>query len=97
MPAIVAAIAPFLPAITAGTAAAGLGLSAYTANNSSIDNANAQKNQAAALKQQQQQQATQADIAKKEAVMGAQGQAQQQTGGSLTDPGTTAFTDLLLI
>ena len=79
-------------------AAAGLtetGVAAYQSNNSSIDQANAQKNQQQATLQAQQAQANQANLSKQEAVLGAQGQTQAQTGGSLTDPGTTSLTDLL--
>jgi hypothetical protein len=47
------------------------------------------------VKSGDQNSANQANLSKQEAVLGASGQAQQQTGGSLTDPGTTALTDLL--
>jgi hypothetical protein len=74
---------------------AAAGTTAYAANNASIDSADAQANQKALLKQQEQAQANQANLTKQEAVLGAQGQTQQQTGGSLTDPGTAALNDLL--
>ena len=73
----------------------GAGVAAYGANNASIDNNAAQKANANALLKQQQTAANQANLAKQEAVLGAQGQTQQQTGGSLTDSGTSALTDLL--
>ena len=68
--------------------AAGVGTSIYEgqANRSSTaDNA----------KKSAQSTAAQANLTKREAVLGQQGQAQQQTGGSLTDSGTAALTDLL--
>ena len=73
----------------------GAGVAAYGANNASIDSNAAQKANANALLKQQQTAANQANLAKQEAVLGAQGQTQQQTGGSLTDSGTSALTDLL--
>lgn len=84
-------IVPFIPLIAAGVGAAGIGTSIYEADKSG----DAQKAQQAALLKQQQAQAAQANLTKQEAVLGAQGQAQQQTGGSLTDSGTAALTDLL--
>ena len=77
------------------SAAAATGTGIYEGvNSSNIASANnaAQKAQ---LTQEQQAQANQANLSKQEAVLGATGQEQQQTGGSLTDPGTTALTDLL--
>lgn len=68
--------------------AAGVGTSIYEgqANRSATaDNA----------KKSAQSTAAQANLTKREAVLGQQGQAQQQTGGSLTDSGTAALTDLL--
>ena len=50
---------------------------------------------AALVKQEQQTAANQANLTKQEAVLGVQGQEQQQTGGSLTDSGTAALNDLL--
>ena len=84
-------IVPFIPLIAAGVGAAGVGTSIYEGDKS----ANAAKAQQAALAKQQQAQANQANLTKQEAVLGAQGQAQEQTGGSLTDSGTAALTDLL--
>ena len=88
-------IVPFLPLIAAGVSAAGIGTSIYEADKSSDANAAAQQANQQALLKQQQAQANQANLTKQEAVLGAQGQSQQQTGGSLTDAGTTALTDLL--
>ena len=81
--------------IAAAVGAAGVGTGLYESVKSSDAQSDAQKANAAALKAQQQAAANQANLTKQEAVLGAQGQAQQQTGGSLTDPGTTALTDLL--
>ena len=81
--------------IAAAVGLAGTGVGAYEANNASIDNSAAQKHNADALLKQQQTAANQANLSKQEAVMGAQGQSQQQTGGSLTDDGTSAMTALL--
>lgn len=81
--------------IAAAVAAGGIGVGAYESNNASIDQQAAQKANAAALLQSQQAQANQANLSKQEAVLGAQGQSQAQTGGSLTDTGTAALTDLL--
>ena len=89
------AVIPFIPLIAAGVGLTSAGVGAYEANNASIDNSANQAFQKNQLAQQQQAQANQADLSKQEAVLGASGQAQQQTGGSLTDSGTTAFTDLL--
>ncbi len=81
--------------IAAAVGLAGTGVGAYEANNASVDQSANQAAQKQALLQQQQTQANQANLTKQEAVLGATGQAQQQTGGSLTDPGTAALTDLL--
>lgn len=81
--------------IAAAVGAAGIGATAYETNNAGIDQRNAQKANADALTKSQQAQANQVNLTKQEAVLGAQGQAQQQTGGSLTDTGTAALTDLL--
>ena len=81
--------------IAAGAGLAGAGVTAYDAQDNAANQASAQKQQQQALLQQQQQQAAQANLTKQEAVLGAQGQAQQQTGGSLTDSGTAALNDLL--
>jgi hypothetical protein len=93
------AIVPFIPLIIGGLGAAGAGVGAYEANNASIDQAASQKQSEAFQQQSNQQQqqaaANQANLTKQEAVMGAQGQSQAQTGGSLTDSGTAALTDLL--
>ena len=86
------AILPFLPLIIGATTA---GVGAYEANNASIDQSAAQQASQTATTQAQQAAANQANLTKQEAVLGTQGQTQQQTGGSLTDPGTTALTDLL--
>ena len=82
-----------IASLIAAAAATGTGIYEGV-NSSNIASANnaAQKAQ---LTQEQQAQANQANLSKQEAVLGASGQAQQQTGGSLTDPGTTALTDLL--
>jgi len=81
--------------IAAAVGAAGVGAGVYgTVQNA--DNASAaEAAQKAALAQSQQAQANQANLSKQEAVLGASGQAQEQTGGSLTDSGTAALTDLL--
>ncbi len=84
-----------LPLLSVIVGAAGVGTSIYEGVQSSNQASDAQKAQKAALLQQQQQQAAQADLTKREAVLGASGQEQQQTGGSLTDSGTAALTDLL--
>ena len=81
--------------IAAAVGLAGTGVGAYEAQDNAANQASAQKQQQQALLKQQQQQAAQADLTKREAVLGASGQAQQQTGGSLTDSGTSALTDLL--
>jgi hypothetical protein len=81
--------------IAAAVGAAGVGTGLYESVASRDAQSDAQKAQQQALLKQQQQQAVQADLTKREAVLGAQGQAQQQTGGSLTDQGTAALTDLL--
>jgi hypothetical protein len=84
-----------IPIISAIVAAAGVGTSIYEGVASRDAQSDATKSNAAALKAQQQAAANQANLTKQEAVLGAQGQAQQQTGGSLTDSGTAALTDLL--
>jgi hypothetical protein len=81
--------------IAAGVGAAGAGAGLYESHNASIDSSAAQANQKALVTQQQQTAANQANLTKQEAVLGAQGQSQQQTGGSLTDSGTASLTDLL--
>jgi hypothetical protein len=81
--------------IAAAVGAAGVGTGVVESVKSSDQNAADQQAQKTALAQQQQAQANQANLSKQEAVLGASGQAQQQTGGSLTDSGTTALTDLL--
>jgi hypothetical protein len=86
---------PFLPLIAAGVGAAGIGTSIYEGIKSSDQNSADQAAQKAQLAQEQQSAANQANLTKQEAVLGQQGNAQQQTGGSLTDPGTTALNDLL--
>jgi hypothetical protein len=88
-------ILPFVPLIAAGVGVAGIGTSVYEGIKSSDQNSADQAAQKAALLQQQQTQANQANLTKQEAVLGASGQEQQQTGGSLTDSGTSALTDLL--
>jgi hypothetical protein len=87
--------AALIPLISVIVGAAGVGTSIYEGVQSSDQASDAQKAQQQALLKQQQAQANQANLTKQEAVLGAQGQAQEQTGGSLTDPGTTAYTDLL--
>jgi hypothetical protein len=81
--------------IAAAVGAAGVGTGVFESVKSGDENSANQAAQKAQLAQEQQSAATQANLTKQEAVLGAQGQAQQQTGGSLTDPGTTALTDLL--
>lgn len=88
-------IVPFIPLIAAGGSLAGAGVAAYDANNSSIDQTNAQKANQQALDASQKAQANQAALTKQQAILGAQGQEQAQTGGSLTDSGTASLTDLL--
>ena len=88
-------IVPFLPLIAAGVGAAGIGTSIYEGDKSADASSAATAAQQKAALQQQQAQANQANLSKQEAVLGAQGQAQEQTGGSLTDPGTASITDLL--
>ena len=89
------AVLPFLPLILAGVGAAGVGTSVYEGVKNRDASAEATAEQQAALKQQQQSAANQANLTKQEAVIGAQGETQAQTGGSLTDPGTASLTDLL--
>ncbi len=84
-----------IPLITLIVGAASAGVGAYESHDASINQAAAQKANADALKTQQQAQANQANLTKQEAVRSAQGQAQQQTGGSLTDPGTFSLADIL--
>ena len=81
--------------IAAVAGLAGTGVGAYEAHDASINQSAAQKASQDALVKSQQAQANQANLTKQEAVLSAQGQAQQQTGGSLTDQGTSAFTDIL--
>jgi hypothetical protein len=81
--------------IAASVGAAGVGAGLYESKASSDANTLAQNTEKAQLSQQQQAQANQANLNKQEAVLGAQGDAQQQTGGSLTDSGTAGLTDLL--
>jgi hypothetical protein len=81
--------------ISAAVGAAGVGAGIFgTVENADQQAANRAAQQAQ-LTQEQQAQANQANLSKQEAVLGASGQAQEQTGGSLTDPGTAALTDLL--
>lgn len=87
--------AVLLPLISIIVGAAGVGTSVYEGVKSSDQNSADQAAQKAQLAQEQQAQANQANLTKQEAVLGAQGQAQSQTGGSLTDSGTSALTDLL--
>jgi len=87
--------ASLLPLISIIVGAAGVGTSIYEGVKSSDTNAADQADNKAALLKQQQAEANQANLTKQEAVLGAQGQAQEQTGGSLTDSGTAALTDLL--
>ena len=84
-----------LPIISAIIAAAGVGTSIYEGVANRDAQSDAQKAQEQALLKQQQAQANQANLTKQEAVLSAQGQAQEQTGGSLTDAGTAALTALL--
>lgn len=84
-----------LPILSLIVSAAGAGVGAYEANDASINQRAAQAANQKALLQQQQAQTNQANLTKQEAVLGAQGQAQEQTGGSLTDSGTASLTDLL--
>ena len=81
----------------AGIAAglAGTGTAVYEGVANRDAQSDAQKANQQNLLKQQQSQANQANLSKQEAVMGAQGQSQQQTGGSLTDDGTSAMTALL--
>lgn len=81
--------------IAAAVGLAGTGAGIYESKVASDNASDAQKANAAALLKQQQASANQANLTKQEAVLGQQGQAQQQTGGSLTDAGTAALTDLL--
>ena len=81
--------------IAAVAGLAGTGVGAYESHDASINQAASQKANAEALTKQQQADANQANLTKQQAVLGAQGQAQSQTGGSLTDSGTAALTDLL--
>ena len=76
-------------------AAAGTGTAIYEGDKNRDASAASTAAQKAALLQQQQTAANQANLSKQEAVLGAQGQSQQQTGGSLTDSGTASLTDLL--
>jgi hypothetical protein len=80
-------------AAIAGTA--GVGASIYGTVQGANNTASEEAANKAEMTQQQQAQANQANLSKQEAVLGAQGQTQAQTGGSLTDSGTAALTDLL--
>jgi hypothetical protein len=91
-----AATASLIAAIVGGAgAAASIGTSIYEGDKSSDAQSAATTAEQQALTKQQQAQANQANLSKQEAVLGAQGQEQQQTGGSLTDSGTASLTDLL--
>ena len=81
--------------IAAAVASAGVGTSIYEGVKNRDASAAATAAQQAEIKQQQQAAANQANLSKQEAVLGAQGQSQAQIGGSLTDSGTAALTDLL--
>jgi hypothetical protein len=81
--------------IAAAVGAAGVGTGVYESVHAGNVQNDAQKANQQALLKQQQSQANQANLTKQQAVLSQQGQAQQQTGGSLTDDGTTALTDLL--
>jgi hypothetical protein len=81
--------------IAAGVGVAGIGTGLYESKASSDASTLAQNQDKAQLSQQQTAAANQANLTKKEAVLGAQGNAQAQTGGSLTDSGTASLTDLL--
>ena len=87
--------AALVPLISVIVGAAGVGTSIYEGVQSSNQASDTQKANQEALLKQQQSQANQANLTKQEAVLGAQGQSQEQTGGSLTDSGTAALTDLL--
>lgn len=89
-----------ISATTASLIAALVGAAGVTSGivgqvDSSKQNAADQAANRAQLTQEQQAQANQANLTKQEAVLGATGQAQAQTGGSLTDSGTASLTDLL--
>lgn len=73
----------------------GAGVTAYEGVANRNAQSDAQKSSQDALLQQQQAAANQANLTKQQAILGAQGQAQSQTGGSLTDDGTSALTGLL--
>ena len=81
--------------IAAAVGAAGAGTAIYEGDKNRSASADATASQKALLAQQQQSAANQANLTKQEAVLGVQGQEQQQAGGSLTDSGTAALTDLL--
>jgi hypothetical protein len=87
--------AALIPLISVIVGAADVGTSVYEGVKSSDQNSADQAANKAQLAQEQQAQANQANLSKQEAVLGAQGQTQAQTGGSLTDSGTAALTDLL--
>lgn len=92
MPAAIAVLGPWL---TAAAAAATIGGTAYSVVNSEENSSNNSQQLAQQEKQIQQQQANQQNLQKQEAVLGTQGQAQAQTGGSLTDSGFQSFVDQL--
>ena len=81
--------------IAAGVGVAGVGTGLYESKASSDASTLAQNQEKAQLSQQQTAAANQANLTKQEAVLGAQGNTQAQTGGSLTDSGTASLTDLL--
>jgi hypothetical protein len=81
--------------IAAAVGAAGTGAGIFESVKSGDENASNQAAQKQELLQQQEAQANQANLTKQEAVLGESGQVQAQTGGSLTDSGTAALTDLL--
>lgn len=84
MPNIVAVLPLILSAVSAATA---VGEGIYQG----VEQSNAQSDAAAAAKRAQQAQANQAALAKQQAITATQGQAQAQTGGSLTDTGFQDF------
>ena len=81
--------------IAAAVGAAGTGAGIFESVKSGDEQQAALAANQKAILDQQQAQANQANLTKQEAVLGAQGQEQAQTDGSLTDSGTAALTDLL--
>lgn len=84
---------PFIPILTAIAAVAGLGATGYSLYESTQNNPTEQAQNAAKIEQQAA--AQQAAQQRTQSVLANQGNAQQATGGSLTDAGTASFINTL--